>query len=499
MIGAGNGSQDEDEGERPAAVTEAKNAVPPAERLRRNLRICTWEGMAALPIVFLSLPGNFVIAALLTRSFGLEEAVYGVIASLPAWCNVAQLVLVPMLSRYFNPKALTITGAWLHLAAWLGLALTIPSLPVDDPRAAGTFFLLFFLASSILASVVGVSWTSWIQEWIPAKVRGKYFGYRNRLITIGSVLFILGTGKLLAAVEGSLHGYQAVILAGVALRAVSIVGQHRILAREGKVASREVFRWRDYPGILSRSDGLRLFVTFGVLFGFATGVVGPFYNVFMYEQLGLSVSQVSVFIILASIGGALSFPAWGQMLDRHGNKPVLIFCLAAWQMQNYLWCILTPGTYWLLYFMWLWGGIFSAGYFLGSFNLLLKLVPRESKTAAISLYLAITSLAAAIAPIAGGQIYRIAFAAGADPFVTYRLTFLIQPTLCLAGCLILLRIHEPRSAKVRAVVGAMRSMRQIGTLLGLSFLVNYTFFRERKNNAGRSKKEEAVADDRPAD
>jgi hypothetical protein len=31
------------------------------------------------------------------------------------------------------------------------------------------------------------------------------------------------------------------------------------------------------------------------------------------------------------------------------------------------------------------------------------------------------------------------------------------------------------------VVGAMRSYRQIGALLGLSFLGNYTFFRRRRD------------------
>src|SRR5690606_9426340 len=104
----------------------------------------------------------------------------------------------------------------------------------------------------------------------------------------------------------------------------------------------------------------------------------------------------------------------------------------------------------------------------------------KAKTTGISLYVAITSLVAAVAPILGGQFFAWAARAGFDPLRTYHLSFLIQPTLCILAGLILLKIHEPQSARVRDVIGAMRSTRQIGALFGLGFLVNYTFFKTRK-------------------
>jgi MFS family permease len=459
-----------------------------SRRLRRNLRICTWEGIAALPLVFLSLPANFIIAALLTKNFGLSEGWYGVIVSLPAWSNVLQLALIPLLARWLHAKALTLASAWAHLGCWLVFTLALPWANFENPTAAGLFFVGFFALSSVLAAIVGVSWTSWIQEWIPGKVRGKYFGNRNRVITFGTVAFLLISGKLLGWFDSSILGYQIVLFAAIFLRACSIVAQHRILASGKNGRMLEHYRWRDYPGILRQSPSLLIFIIFGGVFGFATGLIGPFYMLFMYDQIGLSVGQVSLMIIMASAGGAISFPAWGRLLDKHGNKPVMIFCLALWQLQNYLWCIITPANAWILYPMWLWGGITSAGYILGSFNLLLKLMPPQAKTTGISIYLGVTSLIAAIAPILGGLFFTWASAMEFDPLRTYHFSFLIQPTLCLLSCLILLKIHEPASAKVRTVVGAMRSMRQIGALFGLGFLVNYTFFKSRKTPEKTSKK-----------
>jgi len=465
--------------------------------LRRNLNTCSWEGMAALPLVFISLPGNFIIAALLTKSFSISEGWYGVIASLPAWSNVLQLALIPLLSRWLAPKALTLVTAWAHLGCWLLFALALPFLTFQNQTLAGLFFLIFFALSSVLAAVVGVSWTSWIQEWIPGRVRGKYFGNRNRLITLGSIVFLLGTGKLLGLFNDSLLGYQILLLGAIGLRGLSILGQHSILSSKKRKQRVERHRWRDYPSILHQAPSLLVFMLFGGLFGFATNMIGPFYSIFMYDLVGMSVAQVSWLIIIASIGGALSFPGWGRLLDKFGNKPVIILSLALWQGPNYLWCIITPDNSWILYGMWAFGGIMSAGYVLGSFNLLLKLMPPQAKTAGVSLYLAITSLSAAIAPILGGAYFTWSTAAGFDPMRTYHISFLIMPTLCLLGCLILFKIHEPSSAKVREVVGAMRSMRQIGALVGLPFLANYTFLRRRKSQVSQPGPTVATADPLP--
>jgi hypothetical protein len=62
---------------------------------RRNLLIGTGEGILAMPWNFLSLPGNFVIAALLTQYYGLGKDTYGLLVSLPMWSNAAQIVLLP--------------------------------------------------------------------------------------------------------------------------------------------------------------------------------------------------------------------------------------------------------------------------------------------------------------------------------------------------------------------------------------------------------------------
>ncbi len=88
--------------------------------LRRNVRLGLWDGITAQPLVTLSQPGNFVLAALLTGTFAFSTRTYGMLTSLPFWFNFLQLLLTPLLAqRACHARTMTILSAWLHCAGWL--------------------------------------------------------------------------------------------------------------------------------------------------------------------------------------------------------------------------------------------------------------------------------------------------------------------------------------------------------------------------------------------
>ena len=130
--------------------------------------------------------------------------------------------------------------------------------------------------------------------------------------------------------------------------------------------------------------------------------------------------------------------------------------------------------------MWTWAGMTSAGFVLGQFTILLRLIPMQAKSLAIGINLAATSLVAAIAPILGGWVLSRALAHAADPLAVYHWCFLVQPILALGGCFLLLRVHEPQASPLTMVFGAMRNIRTLSGVLGLDFLVNYVFYRPNK-------------------
>jgi len=146
-------------------------------------------------------------------------------------------------------------------------------------------------------------------------------------------------------------------------------------------------------------------------------------------------------------------------------------------LQNYLWVILNPALTWLLYPMWIWGGGLSGGVILGGFNLVLKLIPSHLKSSGVSLHLAVTSLAAAFAPVFAGWLISSDWLPLPRGDVRYRVLFAIQPTLVMASFLLLARVRESGSAELTSVSGAFRTMRQTLVQNGFLFVGNLTFFR----------------------
>ena len=448
--------------------------------LLRSLRLCTLEGIMAMPLVTMSLPVNIFMTALVAKAYALPKTTIGLISALPFIGNFLQIAIAPLLARRFPPKLICVSAASLHLLSWAFLGVALPWIPRDNPTVAGHWLVGWFIISSLFGAIAGVQWNAWVQEWVPYRLRGKFFGRRNGMLQISTTAFLLLAGWSLGEWDYAVPVFQGLIGGAVVMRVFSLRWQwiSPTRARRANVAPK--LPLADQIRILLAARSFLLFVAFGAVWSFAAYCFGPFYHVFMFEQLQLSAFQVGLLSTLAQLSGALSLPAWGLLLDRYGNKSVMTFSLLLWQGQNFLWCFITPDNRTVLYAMWIWGGATGAGFILGQFTLLLRLIPIEAKNLAIGLNLALTSLVAAIAPILGGEVLTRAITAGHDTLLVHHLCFIVQPALSLLGCLLLLRLREPQAGSLTMVFGAMRNIRTLSGVFGLGFLVNYVFYRSQE-------------------
>jgi hypothetical protein len=70
------------------------------------------------------------------------------------------------------------------------------------------------------------------------------------------------------------------------------------------------------------------------------------------------------------------------------------------------------------------------------------------------------------------------------PLTVYHLAFTVMPIFTMLNCILLKKVYEARSAPVTEVVGAMRSVRTLASLFGLTFLVNQVFYRTSGTGTG---------------
>lgn len=445
--------------------------------LHRNLRVCTEEGIFATPFVVLTVPGNVFIAALLTSVLGIHESVYGWIVSLPAWANALQLFMVPLLAGRFSARSLTIGCSLLNLSIWVGLVTLLDRLPLDDPEAAGRLMLATFAIISLSQSMAAVSWMSWIQEWVPPRLRGKYFGSRNRILGLVTVVFILLTGEVFSRFGESMLAFKIILGVTSGFRLLSIYLMTHTYTPWSRPERMIHEGWSKRFSELMGNQPFRQYLLFAAILAFCFSLTGPFAPVFMSEYLAFSVSRQTHLLVIASLASAITMPIWGRLCDRYGCRPVIILTGLGWMLQGYLWVILQPSLTWLLYPMWIIGGGLSGGVILGGFNLVLKLTPTALKSTGISVHLAVTSLAAAFAPIIAGWVISTESLPLPPGDFRYRILFAVQPTLVIASFLILARVREPKATELSSFSGAFRTMRQILVQNGFLLVGNLTFVR----------------------
>jgi MFS family permease len=132
--------------------------------------------------------------------------------------------------------------------------------------------------------------------------------------------------------------------------------------------------------------------------------------------------------------------------------------------------------------MFVWAGFFSVAFFMGSFNLLLNLAPEKSSMAAISIHLAVTSLASAIAPIIAGGLLEEYLVRRGGGIEIYHIGFAIKSASMFLGLLLLLPIREPGRGPRRSLPVAFRSISQIMAVQGLELFSSLITMRNRSTN-----------------
>ena len=460
---------------------------------RNNLRFCTIDGILATPWTLLMLPASFLMSALLTVYYGISPQMFGIIVSIPWWCNALQILAVPVISRFMTVRELTLSMSWLNLGLCAMLGLLVLILPKDEPHRLGWFFIGFYFLATASLSLSILGWQTWIKDIVPQRIRGTYFGQRNRLASLSSLLYLCLCMALLGLSGNALWAFQVLILIAVGMRAVSVLVQHLIRQPPNRDWTQNISSaWMKDIRDLVRNRMYMRFVIFGALFGFWNGAITAYVPVYVLGYLQFSPSQFAACAIIATITGALSLPTGGRMCDRFGSVRVAFAGLLMWRIGDFLWAVVTPEWNWMLYLMWALGGLSAAGFILAAFNVLLEITPRQQGIAGISLNLAVSSVAAALAPILGGWWITFGEAQAWSAPVIYRPLLVVSFIGCLASLPVLLRIDTGRQARPSLhVFGAMRTARQQMVSMGMAFLGNTSFASKqwrRSGRAGRGKK-----------
>ena len=440
-------------------VLATTNLNPPHKlskpQIRSSLRALTVESIFAA--VFYSIIGGALISNFLLE-LGAGAVEIGLIASIPQVVNLLQPLGAYLVDRStsFNKYSLKI-----FLPARLLWVLLVPAIWFVSssnqiaPRQVVLLTLGVMLVTNTVEAFGRAPWMGWTAVLVPRRVRGRYFGFRNSLLSLTNLVGVPLLGVAVSTwPSGTLQGYGAILVLGIVIGLLSLGCQFwmtDVNPQRLKVAGSD----RSLPqskgidlSFLNDANFLRLLLYLAI-WCFAVNVSAPFFNLYLLDDLDINVSLVTIYNGLGAGANMLLLVFWGKLADRIGNRPLLVLVGILVAVTPLFWLINgnTP------IFLWVWipflhvlGGGMWAAIDLCTNNIMMAVAPVRNQSSYFG-------IAGAVAGVAGAMGITVGSFIATSPGTGGLLgVFVISSVLRVVAILPLIFVQEQRSVPLGQVM-----------------------------------------------
>jgi MFS family permease len=365
--------------------------------LRRSLTACIAEGFVT------EFSGACQSASALTAwalFLGASTWMIGILGALPFLAQLAQVPAAYVTSR-FGVRRVALGCLTASRQVYLAL-IPLPFLALGGP--GGIAVLAAVAAASAAFGVMGGNaWSVWTAEIVPSSLRGRYFGRRHAICTLGAAVASLGVGGVLdGARRAGRVGLSLSALAGVVC--VAGAGSAALLALlhvPRKCVAPPRLRWADAAEPLGDPRARRA-LAFQAAWGVATGLSGSFYALYMVRHLHVGFLGATLHAATLSIARMVAAPLWGRVVDRVGVRPVLTGCSIGLTATGLLWAIVSPSLVWILAVDALASGVLDAGHLIASMTLPIQVSPRARRPFYLAAFAMAGGISFGVASVVGG-------------------------------------------------------------------------------------------------
>ena len=389
------------------------------QQIQAGLKLVIKDGLATEAMIALTSGAFLVSMALL---MGASNFQIGILASLPTFTNIFQLLSIWLVKKYNNRRAVAVICAIFARSP----LLVIGSLPLLFSSATTIQVLLFFLFFYyFFGSIAGPAWNSWMKDLVPEKMLGTYFSHRSRLTQILNVIMSLSIAFMLDFVkkhhtDAVLITYACMFIAGGLSGLCGAYFLSRTPEPQSYHANENVFKLFRKP---LGNPNFRNLLIFNSAWVFALNIATPFFSVYMMKTIGLPLSYIIGLSILTQLSSIITIKLWGRYADNYSNKTIIGICSPLYICCIIAWCFvgMSANEYTniiLLAVINIVTGLVTAGINLSLTNIGLKLAPKEDAIVYLSAKNIITAFFSSIAPLIGGSL--------ADFFANRQLNWDIQ-------------------------------------------------------------------------
>ncbi len=306
----------------------------------------------------------------------------------------------------FKKKNLVMLGVFFQVLAWISISM-LGFLYWKGIIQSKVIILLiiFYCTASISGALAGPAWFSWMGEIVPQKIRGSYFSKRNKIAGFVAVITTLLASFWLDYMES----LGLIVIAFSSLAMIAAVGRFISWLYFAKMHEEYEKPKKDsYFSILefvkkAPSNNYGRFAIYVGLINLMTNVAGPFFTVYMLNELHLSYIWYILIILSATMFNAIMMPVWGKFGDEYGNRNLLKIGAILVTITPLLW-LLTDNPLMLILVAQLCSGIGWSAFNLASSNFIYDAVTPQRRAICVAYYTVFNGLGIFLGALLGGYI-----------------------------------------------------------------------------------------------
>ena len=345
---------------------------------------------------------------------------------------LAQLIGAKLALKVKDRKTLIVTVVRIHAASWILIFFT--TVLTGNPW----FLVGFYLIGMFSTNLGGPAWTSWMNELIPRRLRGEFWGKRNMLVG-GAQFACMGVAGVVLQFSKS---------ANMEIPAFGLLFLLAFFARFGgsfAVAKQyeppmhitettHNFRFHIFLTKL-RTTNFGRFALFNFFMAFAVNIMTPIISVYVLQTLGFSYMQFTALNVAMMVSSFVSMTYWGPLSDRFGNYRILTVTTMVLPFTAFGWVFVD--NFYLLLLLQCFHGFLMAGMNLAILNYLFDAVLPQNVMKITAYFNTLNNLFAFSGAFLGGYLTRLTPALSFEYFEAgnFELIFLLSGLVRLLGVL----------------------------------------------------------------
>jgi MFS family permease len=324
----------------------------------------------------------------------------GLLSSIPNFTMSLVQLAAPVLSeRAGSRKGFILPAVFLNALMWLPILL-IPYIFHSNQ----VWWLIFFQTLvTAFDSMSNPPWGSMMADLVYEGLRGRFFGNRNRIMGLVSMLFSFAAGGILQLLTGDTNLAFSIIFAGaIASRLTSCYFLSQMneprssIIKKGKQASLLTIS----KGLFSTNTGR--FIVYCSFINLTTLISGPFFTPYMLRELKFNYITYTIINSVSALTTLGFMTWWGRRTDRAGSIKILKLTSFMIPFVPIMWLV-SGNIYWLMLAQ-IVSGFAWSGFQLSSNIFIYDASPQENRTRYIALNNALLFLGISIGSLAGGFI-----------------------------------------------------------------------------------------------